>query len=113
MQVRPLTLRASDVVVAVAWCREITCASRAIAGVATAAAISAADRNLAVVIQFLHWTYEKPTALALIWRRDDRTIEVTFLHFALTPREVGLLTLANAALLVKQNDYARSLHSEF
>jgi hypothetical protein len=114
MQARPSTLRASDVVVAAAWCREITCASRAIAGVATAAAtISAADRNLAVVMQFLHWTYEKPTALALIWRRDDRTIEVTFLHFALTPREVGRLTLANAALLVKQNDYARSLHSEF
>ena len=89
--------------------------SGSIAGVATAAAaISAADRNLAVVIQFLHWTYEKPRALALIWKwRDDRTIEVTFLHFAPTPREVGRLTLANAALLVKQNDYARSLHSEF
>lgn len=115
MQARPSTLRAPDVVVAAAWCREISCASRAIAGVATAApAISAADGNLAVVMQFLHWTYEKPTALALIWKwRDDRTIEVTFRHFATTPREVGRLTLANAALLVKQNDYGRSLHNEF
>jgi hypothetical protein len=102
MQACPSTLRASDVVATVAWCREVTCVSRAIAGVASAAAaISAADRNLAVVIQFLHWIYEKPTALALTWKWiDDRTIEVTFLHFASTSREVGRPTLVNAALLL-------------
>ena len=39
-----------------ARCREVTWLSRAIAGVASMAeAISAADRSLSLVIQFLHW----------------------------------------------------------
>jgi hypothetical protein len=77
MQTRPSTSRASDVVVALAWCRAVTWASRAIAGAASAvAAISAADRNLAVVIRFLHWIRKANgvgSYLEMEWRSNDRS----------------------------------------
>jgi hypothetical protein len=54
-----------------------------------AAAISAADKNLRLVISF-SIGYEKPPHVASLWKwSSDRPIKVTFPHVASTPREVG------------------------
>jgi hypothetical protein len=55
-----------------------------------AAAISAADRSLSLVIRFLRLDMKSQKRLAPLWKwSGDRPIKVTIPHLASTRREIG------------------------